>query len=111
VIIFVESVSSEDIMSSVYKPVNFAYDLEDGTPLRIILPSGSKEHLIQVTPDTVWRIAFDHQPKLASDQDIEFKAGAAYAIDSPVAKTEIWVQQDSGGTVRLRWAYLNPTFR
>ena len=97
---------------SIYKPVNMAFDLEDGTPRRIILPLGSKEHLIQVTPDTAWRLAFDDAAKLGvDDQDIEFKAGAAYTIDSPVAKTEVHIQQDSGSTVRLRWAYMTPTVR
>ena len=96
---------------SVYKPVIKTFDLADGTPVELILPMGSKEHLIQVTPDTAFVLAFDDSLRIAADDAIEFKAGAAYTIDSPVAQTKVYVQQDSGAPVRLRWAYLQPTIR
>jgi len=97
-------------MASLYKPANFHFTLTTGVAQKITLPNGSKEHLLVLTPDAAWQFAFS-QASIDADQGIPMKSGAAYTIESPVGKTDMWVKQTSGGNIDLRWAYLYPGLR
>lgn len=97
-------------MASDYRATDKHFTLVSGTATKLILPSGSKEHLIQVTPDVQWEFSFSEAQLTAGDA-IRMKAGAVYTIDSSVAKTEVFIKQTSGSDKSLRWAYLYPSFR
>ena len=97
-------------MASIYRAANKNFTLTTGVAKKITLPLGSKEHLLVVTPDAAWQLAFT-EDSINADEGIPFKAGAAYTIDSPVVQTDVWVKQESGSDKELRWAYLYPGVR
>ena len=98
-------------MASVYKGADKHFTLTTAVATKITLPFGSKEHLLQISPDAEWEWSFTEEQINSTSGGVKMKAGAVYSIDSPVVQTEVWVKQSSGSDKELKWAYLYPAVR
>lgn len=97
-------------MASIYAGAQKELTLVSGVTKKITFPFGSKEHLVQVTPNTDWEWSYD-QDTLEADKGIQMTAGSVLTVDSPVVRTDVFIRQSSGSDKSLRWAYLYPNTR
>lgn len=91
-----------------YTAVTASVTLASGVASSIVLPDGSRSHLLVMASDVAWEVAFS-EAAMTANETIPLAAGSSFAIDgAPVTDTTVWVRQSSGGAVDVRHAYLRP---
>jgi hypothetical protein len=96
---------------SLYKGTVKSISIPDSTNVELKLPKGSREHIIQIVSPSDYFIAFSDQD-MTDENRLELTAGDKYIIESSVSSgVSVFVRQESGGNLLIKWGYLYPILR